>query len=181
MIDGFTWRVDSMTGIAAIAHNIWTSVVHKLHSKCPRVVTIAAIRRGNRMVGCRVFSGCIYTVVARFTQARNIAVIEVRILKIVRRMTQVTITFGWNMRIILACRYNAVMTNVTITSNTRMIKRTIYSDVYETRGIVAVIAFGCCKNMMRGLTNRNDAIMTSTTIAKNFFMINKGKYRKTQR
>lgn len=104
---------------------------------------------------------------------RDGTVVDVGILKTVRRVTETAIVLGNKMVRMLADGGSAVVTLDTSTGNTRMVKFSIRPEFQKAGGVVAVIAFNGRLHMKFRFTNGHHAVMTAAAITENFEMVNK--------
>jgi hypothetical protein len=115
----------------------------------------------------------IRAIVTTRTIVRDVTVVNVGILKTVRRVTEATVILGRKMTVILTDGCSAVVAGVASPGNTRMIKTAIGSKREKADSVVTVITLSLRCDMKLGFTNRQHAVMASAAITKNLKMINK--------
>ena len=81
----------------------------------------------------------------------------------------------------LAYGRNAIVTTRTSTRYTRMIKLAVRAKLEKTGGIVAVVALGAGRQMKIRFTDGHNVVMALAAIAKDFLVVDKRDYVKTQR
>lgn len=79
------------------------------------------------------------------------------------------------MAIIFASGDDAVVTHIAIAIDTSMIKVAIHVDIDKTGGVVAVIAFHRCLDVMAGFANGQHTVVAFAALTKCFLVIHKAE------
>ena len=117
---------------------------------------------------------------ANGASARNILVAEDYGLKVRRHMAQAAVIGGWQVAVMFAKRDFAIVAQQAITGNTGVVVAAIRSQLQETQGAVAIVAFSAGDHVLVGFANGRHAIMTGSAYPKNFLVVHERRRGETQ-